>query len=69
MNHRNIDIFYSYIVFYMQTACDNNVGRERTRRDTKDNEIDEISCGTSIKVANRHKTHNLKGTFNVFLLF
>ncbi|CAG2243539.1 unnamed protein product [Mytilus edulis] len=42
------------------TVCDKNVGYGRKRRDTKDNEIDEITCGTSIKVANRQKNHNLQ---------
>ncbi|XP_063438727.1 uncharacterized protein LOC134719683 [Mytilus trossulus] len=41
-------------------ACNTNVGRRRKKRDTKDNEIDEIICGTSIKVANRQKNHNLQ---------
>ncbi|XP_076079977.1 uncharacterized protein LOC143050743 [Mytilus galloprovincialis] len=42
------------------TVCDKNVGHGRKRRDTKDNEIDEITCGTSIKVANHQKHHSLQ---------
>ncbi|XP_052085097.1 uncharacterized protein LOC127722240 [Mytilus californianus] len=42
------------------TVCDKNIGRGRKRRDTKDNKIDEITCGTSIKVANRQKNYNLQ---------